>query len=105
MATSDRDRWNQRWRQRAGDGDAMAAPSSFVVGAGPVLPRSGRAVDLAGGAGRHALWLAGSGLEVTLVDISDEALALVPPHVHRQRLDFDVDEPPAGPWDVVLIFH
>lgn len=34
----------------------------------------GRAVDLGGGQGRHALYLAGQGFDVELVDLSQEAL-------------------------------
>jgi tellurite methyltransferase len=38
------------------------------------------ALDLAGGAGRHALWLAQRGWQVTLMDISSEGLTLARKH-------------------------
>lgn len=37
----------------------------------PLFPRGGSALDLAGGAGRHAIWLAKQGWEVTLIDIAE----------------------------------
>jgi SAM-dependent methyltransferase len=105
MPEHDRDRWDRRWRERAAAGDLVTAPSSFLVGAAAHLPARGRAVDLAGGAGRHARWLAARGLDVTLVDISEAALALAGPGLHCVCADLEVDAPPAGPWDVALIFH
>ncbi len=39
-----------------------------------LLPAGAQALDLACGAGRHAVWLAGQGLSVTAVDVSAEAL-------------------------------
>lgn len=64
---------------------------------------------MAGGSGRNALWLARQGLEVTLVDISREAL-----HLARERsrveglrlrtlcLDLEREPLPEGPWDLVV---
>jgi Methylase involved in ubiquinone/menaquinone biosynthesis len=52
------------------------APDEFLVRAFsphvlPAFPQKGSALDLAGGAGRNAIWLAKQGWEVTLMDISD----------------------------------
>jgi SAM-dependent methyltransferase len=72
---TDRDRWNRKYL--ASDESAtQAAPDEFLVRAFsqhvlPVFPRGGSALDLAGGAGRNAVWLAKQGWEVTLMDISD----------------------------------
>jgi tellurite methyltransferase len=69
---TDRDRWNAKFLQ----GEAQSAePDRLLIEACSALP-AGRALDLAGGAGRHALWLAQRGWTVTLADISDEGLAL-----------------------------
>jgi len=37
----------------------------------PLFPAGENALDLAGGGGRHAIWLARQGWEVTLIDISE----------------------------------
>ena len=70
MPADDRERWNARYR----DEDAIADPSPFLSALDALLPRRGRALDVAGGSGRNALWLARRGLDVTLADVSDVAL-------------------------------
>lgn len=67
--------WDARFR--AGD-HAESDPDPFLVGAKPyldLLPKNAPALDLACGAGRHAVWLAGQGFRVTALDFSPEALA------------------------------
>jgi len=52
------------------------APSpSLAVTDGTVATRTGRAVDLGAGEGRHAIWLAGLGWQVEAVDFSEVGLA------------------------------
>lgn len=70
--TTERERWNAKFR--AGEAQ-MSRPNALVVEACIGL-KPGRALDLAGGAGRHAIWLAERGWRVTLADISDEGLAV-----------------------------
>lgn len=103
MAEADRARWNAAYASR----DSVANPSPFLTSILPLLPTSGRALDLAGGTGRNALALARHGLDVTLADISAEALALArtADHpVHLLETDFDDGFPP-GPWDVLIDFN
>jgi ubiquinone/menaquinone biosynthesis C-methylase UbiE len=45
-----------------------------LTGLDDLLPRRGRALDVAGGTGRHALWLARRGLDTTLADVPQVAL-------------------------------
>lgn len=72
MAEADRDKWNERHR----DGYAAhGQPSALLQQWIERIPR-GRALDLACGAGRNALFLAANGFEVDAVDISDVALDL-----------------------------
>jgi SAM-dependent methyltransferase len=72
MSEADRRRWNTRY---APDGLVMGpAPKSLVLELEAVLPRQGRALDIACGEGQLAAWLARRGLEVTAVDISPVAL-------------------------------
>jgi SAM-dependent methyltransferase len=72
FSSSDREHWNKKYRE---------APEAWLE-PDPFLPRvfseyirpllaSGSALDLAGGAGRHAIWLAKQGWEATLIDISE----------------------------------
>lgn len=106
MADSDRDRWNAVYDSRGTDAQA---PSEFVVAQDRILPRRGVALDVAGGSGRHAVWLAGRGLEVTLADISDVGLVRARQRaaergvvLRTQRIDVEQDGLPPGPWDVVV---
>jgi SAM-dependent methyltransferase len=105
MAESDRERWNARYREPA---EAREA-SPFLGALDAVLPRRGRALDVAGGAGRNALWLARRGLAVTLADVSDVALAQADAAARAAGLTLstvqvDLEEAPLpeGPWDLVL---
>ena len=101
-----RGRWNRRYQ----GGDVTQEPDPFVVAQATRLPRTGCALDVAGGAGRHAIWLARRGLDVTLIDVSDEACALATKRADTAgvavavvRTDLDVDPLPPGRWDVVLV--
>ena len=74
------------------------------------LPPGGTALDLAGGSGRHALWLARRGWAVTLADISPVALeraaaiaAAAGIALSTLQLDLEEEPLPAGPWDLVVI--
>ncbi len=67
------ERWNQKYREAPAawlepDPFLAAAFSEYIL---PLFPQAGNALDLAGGAGRHAIWLARQGWEVTLIDISE----------------------------------
>jgi len=109
MSDGDRKRWEERYQTV---GAHLHEPSSFLVSLDDVLPRAGRALDVAGGAGRHAVWLAQRGLAVTVCDISETALSLANAaaaaanlSVETVALDLEQAPLPAGPWAVVLSFH
>lgn len=77
-----------------------------------ILPRGGNAIDLAGGAGRHAVWLARRGLNVLLADISDEAITTAGQlaveadvSLSTSQIDLEQEPFPPGPWDVILSVH
>ena len=108
MSEADRESWNARHAEAAGPGD----PAPFLVGLDPVLPRQGRALDVAGGRGRHALWLARRGLATTLVDVSDVALFAAADEARAAglaletlRIDLERSPLPPGPWDVIASFY
>jgi ubiquinone/menaquinone biosynthesis C-methylase UbiE len=67
----DADSWNDRYRQK--EFVWTVEPNGFLVDAVAGLP-PGRALDLAAGEGRNAVWLASRGWTVTAVDWSDVAL-------------------------------
>jgi tellurite methyltransferase len=104
MAASDRERWNTKYREE----EAISQPSSFLAALAGLLPWQGRALDVAGGSGRNALWLLRRGLQVTIADISEVALqraALAAPGLQTVRLDLENEPLPAGPWDLILCSH
>lgn len=105
MTEGDRDRWNARY---AGKPD-LAPASPFLEELDELLPRRGRALDVAGGAGRNARWLARRGLETTLADVSDVALGQAAAAARAEGLrlttlqvDLEASPLPAGPWDLIL---
>lgn len=106
----DRTRWNRRYRE--GDWIDAREPSAIVEEAGPWLPARGRAVDLACGAGRNALFLARRGLEVVAVDLSDEGLRRLARRAGNEDLpvlpvqaDLERFELRPGRFDVVVNTH
>ena len=103
----DRERWNERYRS-----DDFSLPDTqsplleeFVAS----LP-NGRALDVATGTGRNALFLAEHGYRVEAVDISDEALSIARDRAAERsldiewiRADFDEYPLPEGVYDVVVV--
>lgn len=109
MSEGDREKWNARWRERAGE---LEPPAVFLEEHVDLLPARGKALDIAGGAGRHAVWLARRGLDVTLVDVSDVAITRAEgkassANVTLRARRVDLDEPLelAPLYDVVLMIH
>lgn len=108
MGTFERDKWNARYAS----GDVNTEPSRFLVDMLKFVPRKGRALDLAGGAGRNAIVLARRGLDTTVVDISEIALERAATEgrtagvaLTTVQADLETDPMPPGPWAVVLVFH
>jgi SAM-dependent methyltransferase len=71
-----RARWDIKYEQGL---PSLTEPDPFFISAyerfvTPSLPKPGVALDLAGGLGRHALWLARRGWQVTVVELSDVAI-------------------------------
>jgi len=108
MADDDRERWNERYRTA----EAGHPPSPFLLGLDALLPREGAALDVAGGAGAEAVWLARRGLVTTLVDVSDVALAKAQDAAANAgvplttlTLDLEAQPLPQGPFDVIVCLH
>jgi SAM-dependent methyltransferase len=71
VSTADREKWNKRYRE--GAYAERVHPSALLAAWIDRIPR-GKAIDVACGAGRNALYLAEHGFHVDAVDISCEAL-------------------------------
>ncbi len=104
-----REDWNRRYTEV--DSLWSLTPNRFLVAEVAGL-RPGRALDLACGEGRNAIWLAERGWHVTAVDFSDVAIA----KAQRRAADEDVDvdfqvedllafEPEARAFDLVLVLY
>jgi tellurite methyltransferase len=76
--------WNARYRTETED----MAPAQLLVEAASRL-RPGKALDLACGAGRNALWLARQGWRVTAVDGALEAIAILRRQAEAQDLEIE----------------
>jgi len=107
MARADLDKWEPRY---AAGGGSSSPPDPWIAEvAARFLPQQGTAVDLAGGSGRHARWMARQGLDVTVVDIAPSGLALATERARAEGLTLhplvhDLDDGlPSGQWDVVLV--
>ncbi len=98
--------WDARYAEQQ---QWSAGPNALVAEILAGLPPGG-AVDLAAGVGRHALWLADRGWEVTAVDFSATGLARGRERPGAQRvawvtadvLDWDA---PAASLDLVLVAY
>lgn len=65
---------------------AMQGPSAWLFECGDLIPRAGRALDVAAGRGRHTLLLASTGLAVTALDRDADALARLQAQADRLGL-------------------
>jgi tellurite methyltransferase len=79
------------WDERYGRGDyATLEPSPLLARAAELCGRNdGRALDVACGAGRHALALAGRGFRVTAVDASRVGVGLLRGRARERGLEVD----------------
>lgn len=109
MSEIEREHWDDRYRT---EGVRTTDPATFLVEVAPQFPPAARVLDVGGGAGRNAIWLAQQGHDVTIADISAAGLdfarraaAGAGVEVATVRMDFDTDPIPAGPWDVIVDFH
>jgi tellurite methyltransferase len=95
VSKADREKWNKRYRE--GAYAERSHPSALLEEWAGIIP-PGRALDLACGAGRNALFLAGLGFAVDAIDISGDALLRARETAQRAALklnwiEHDLDEP------------
>ncbi|MCU0560551.1 MAG: class I SAM-dependent methyltransferase [Desulfobacterales bacterium] len=97
---SDRLKWNERYRRQEHPGAPAAVVREFAR-----LAPGRRALDIAAGNGRHALYLAGQGFRVDAVDIADAGLSLFAgrhPAVRIICADLELFDIPAARYDLIV---
>ncbi|HZR27923.1 MAG TPA: class I SAM-dependent methyltransferase [Terriglobales bacterium] len=112
---SERELWNAKYR--AGS-HASLKPDPFLLQVDkdyvqPLLPSPGIVLDVAGGAGRHALFYVKQGWKVTVLDVSETGIALAQKNARRRKLvietivadlnGYDLRQLPRR-FDLVLVF-
>lgn len=109
MSESEREHWNARY---VTEGPRTTEPAAFLLEVAPRFAPGSTILDVGGGSGRNAVWLARRGHRVTIADISEEGLKLARGaaeeagvEVATLCIDFDSSPFPAGPWDVIVDFH
>lgn len=108
-------RWNQRYAESPA---SWVEPDAFLISAYQEFladARPGTAFDIAGGAGRNAVWLAERGWRVRLIDISDVALGMAQEKFkaseHKGRLETEivdlnsVSDLGTEQYDLVIAFY
>ena len=107
-------RWDLKYEQGL---PSLTQPDPFFISAyqqfvHPAFPQAGTALDLAGGVGRHALWLARRSWQVTVVDLSEVAIgklrqAALELNVRLDLLVGDASEYKFEPalFDLILLFY
>lgn len=111
MSGEDRDHWDARYTDLGmAPADAAIAPPVFASFEA-LFPTRGRALELACGRGRGAIWLASRGMQVHGVDVSSVAIDLARQLALRSgyadRCSFDVVDldgglPECAPVDLLL---
>jgi tellurite methyltransferase len=109
LSQAERDKWNERYR--SGSYEGRVHPTALLAEWVPRLP-AGRALDVACGAGRNALFLAGRGYAVDALDIAESALERGRAAAEERGLairwiaaDLDAEDDsalPAASYDLIL---
>jgi len=106
--------WNRRYSENP---SLYFEPDPFLLKAyeqyiQPLYPKGGTALDVAGGLGRHAIWLAELRWKVTCVDISQVAFEKSKTKAEERgvEIDFLVRDlntwsPDRKKYDMVLVFY
>jgi len=105
----DRKRWDRRYRERKLDLNQGA--NTILKKYLPFLPK-GKALDLAAGEGRNAVFLAEHGFEAEAVDISPLAISRARKlarargvRIKAMAADLDAYSIPQGQYEVILNFY
>ncbi len=109
----ERDKWNQRYLEGT---HGSLPPDSLLVQAfdryvEPLFPNAGWALDIAGGTGRHAIFLAEKGWQVTLTDIAEAGIVNARKNAGdlASRIEFRVEDltrfqEDAASYELITVF-
>ena len=106
--------WNQRYRLKEHAMSDLESPPTPLVVQTAMTVTPGKALDLACGAGRNALWLAEHGWDVTAVDGASEAIKILrsraevrgtPIGTHIADLEKGEFEIELSRWDLIAITY
>jgi tellurite methyltransferase len=98
----------------SGHEHSSQAPAAWLVSNRMRLPPAGRALDVACGRGRNALWLAARGFETTAIDRDAATIAALDDRARREGLsltalamDLEADDATFGEnaYDVIVVVH
>ena len=100
-------RWDSRYRENP----VLKDPSPFLCEHYKHFPPAGTVVDVAGGNGQNAIWLANHGFSTTLLDVSSVALTQAQEHAKKKKVaiecqqhDLEKQSMPKGrKWDGVFL--
>jgi len=113
MEDNARVEWDRRYnegshRSLTPDPFFLSAYEEFIA---PSFAKPALALDLAGGVGRHAIFLAERGWEVMLMDISKTGLTEARRHAEQRKLRITLEKCdlterllPASAFDLILVF-
>lgn len=110
MGEADRLKWDARYS--TSDFVYGGEPAPLLVEQRALLPKRGRALDIACGEGRNAVYLAREGFEVDAVDISAVGLRKAKRLAEDSGVEiriglYDLEQRalPEGPFDVIACIH
>ena len=100
MDVAGEEREREKWNQRYLEGTHGTLPPDPLLTAAfdryiePLFPNAGHALDIAGGTGRHAIFLAAKGWKVRLTDIAEAGLTNARKNAgdYASQIDFRVED-------------
>lgn len=104
MNNPDQEKWDNRYQQSDAEPNAASALKENLH----LLPKNGRALDLACGLGGNAILLSLNGLAVEAWDISPvaiEKLNAIHPEIKTEAIDITPDSLPENSFDVIVVSY